>query len=595
MAGININALPPVVTPAMSDVFPIDQGSTTYQVSNTQMLSLYQTNATGTWNINISGNAATATSATTATTATTATNANNLLVTQVATNASFFPLFVGSSVTGNQAVDLGTGITFNPSTNTLTTTTFVGALTGNATSATTTTTATNATNTAITDDTTTNATMYPTWVTTTTGNLPHKVSSTKLTFNPSTSTLTATNFAGNATTATSATSATTATNATNAANVGTIATSTNASFFPLFVSSSTNGNQIPNLGTGLSFNPSTNNLSTTTFTGALVGNASTATSATSATTATTATNANNVATTQVSTNASFFPLFVASSTNGNQAADLGTGLIFNPSTNNLSTTTFTGALSGNATTSTTSTTATNATNVGITDDTTTNATMYPTWVTTTSGNLPEKISSSKLTFNPSTGVLTPVSIAPSAQAAALNMNTHQINNVSNGVASSDAATVGQLTNGTVTSVATGGLATGGTITTTGTVTVTAAVQSDMETATSTTTAVVPGVVKYHPGVIKGWAQATTGTTATTSYNVSSITDGGTGIATVNWTTGLSSSNGCHLAAPYLSASVVSIRVTSIGASTTQVVVTSVGTTPAVVDPTNYMVALLGDF
>ncbi len=56
--------------------------------------------------------------------------------------------------------------------------------------------ATAATNTTITDDTTTNATMYPTWVTTTTGNLPQKVSSTKLYFNPSTGILTATGFAG---------------------------------------------------------------------------------------------------------------------------------------------------------------------------------------------------------------------------------------------------------------------------------------------------------------------------------------------------------------------------------------------------------------
>lgn len=70
-------------------------------------------------------------------------------------------------------------------------------------------TATNATNTAITDDTTTNATMYPTWVTAATGNLPQKVSSSKLFFNPSTGTLTSTIFAGalsgNATTATTAT------------------------------------------------------------------------------------------------------------------------------------------------------------------------------------------------------------------------------------------------------------------------------------------------------------------------------------------------------------------------------------------------------
>jgi hypothetical protein len=63
-------------------------------------------------------------------------------------------------------------------------------------------------------------------------------------------------------------------------------------------------------------------------------------------TATTATNANNVATTQVSTNASFFPLFVASSTNGNQAVDLGTALTFNPSTGALSSTSFSGAGTG---------------------------------------------------------------------------------------------------------------------------------------------------------------------------------------------------------------------------------------------------------
>lgn len=49
---------------------------------------------------------------------------------------------------------------------------------------------------AITDDTTTNATMFPTWVTANTGNLPVKVSSTKVTFNPSTGMFTATGFTG---------------------------------------------------------------------------------------------------------------------------------------------------------------------------------------------------------------------------------------------------------------------------------------------------------------------------------------------------------------------------------------------------------------
>src|ERR1019366_3785106 len=52
--------------------------------------------------------------------------------TSVTTNASFYPLFVAST-SGSQVVDLGTGLTFNPSTNNLTTTTFTGALTGNVT------------------------------------------------------------------------------------------------------------------------------------------------------------------------------------------------------------------------------------------------------------------------------------------------------------------------------------------------------------------------------------------------------------------------------------------------------------------------------
>lgn len=71
---------------------------------------------------NLSGNA---------TTATTATNATNIAITAVSTNASFFPTFVSAS-SGNLPADVGAGLTFNPSTNTLTTTTFVGNLTGNA-------------------------------------------------------------------------------------------------------------------------------------------------------------------------------------------------------------------------------------------------------------------------------------------------------------------------------------------------------------------------------------------------------------------------------------------------------------------------------
>jgi hypothetical protein len=69
----------------------------------------------------------------------------------------------------------------------------------------------------------------------------------------------------------------------------------------------------------------------------------------------------------------------------------------------------------------TATNATNATNTGTTDDTTTATAVYPVWKTTTSGNLPEKVSSTKLSFVPSTGVLSATGFSGSgASLTALN-------------------------------------------------------------------------------------------------------------------------------------------------------------------------------
>jgi hypothetical protein len=59
-----------------------------------------------------------------------------------------------------------------------------------------------------------------------------------------------------------------------------------------------------------------------------------------------------------------------------------------------------------ASTATYSTGAGNSTNIGITDDTSTNATFYPVISSATTGNVAQKVSSTKLTFNPSTGLLT---------------------------------------------------------------------------------------------------------------------------------------------------------------------------------------------
>ena len=116
------------------------------------------------------------------------------------------------------------------------------------------------------------------------------------------------------------------------------------------------------------------------------------------------------------TNSTFYPLF-ANQTTGNLSTEYtsSTKFQYNPSTGVLTSTSFTGAgtgLTGTATSlsiggsSASATTATNATNVGITDDTSTNAVVYPVWVTASTGNLPSKVTSTKLKFNPSTGALT---------------------------------------------------------------------------------------------------------------------------------------------------------------------------------------------
>ena len=97
---------------------------------------------------------------------------------------------------GSTNISLGNTVTTVAGLTSVTSTAFVGALTGNADTATL---ATNATNTAITDNTSSSATWYPTLVSNSTGNLPITTSSSKLSFVPSTGTLSATTFSGAAT------------------------------------------------------------------------------------------------------------------------------------------------------------------------------------------------------------------------------------------------------------------------------------------------------------------------------------------------------------------------------------------------------------
>jgi hypothetical protein len=156
-------------------------------------------------------------------------------------------------------------------------------------------------------------------------------------------------------------------------------------------------------------------ISATTFT----GNATTATTATNATNATTAATATNLTITADTTNGSdHYLTFVPLSTTGNQGEKVSSNLKYKPSTNTLTAGTFSGALTGTATT------ATNSTNLAVTSDIASTSDHYLTFVPlSTTGNQGEKVSSN-LKYKPSTNTLT-------AGTFSGNLNTNSLINASN--------------------------------------------------------------------------------------------------------------------------------------------------------------------
>ncbi|MHB1179237.1 MAG: hypothetical protein ACYCZO_13000 [Daejeonella sp.] len=157
---------------------------------------------------------------------------------------------------------------------------FSGPLTGNATTSTTATTATNSINSAVTNDLSTTAVTYPTFVTTTPGNTGLRTSNANLSFVPGTGVLTARGFSGPLTGNVTGT-ATQAIDATNAANTAiTNDITTNALHYPTFVSASTGNLAHRTSSPNFTFNPNTGTLSAISFNGNLNGNANSATNVT---------------------------------------------------------------------------------------------------------------------------------------------------------------------------------------------------------------------------------------------------------------------------------------------------------------------------
>lgn len=214
--------------------------------------------------------------------------------------------------------------------------------------------------------------------------------------------------------------------------------------FPAFFNTASGTAQQPKYNASFGYNASTNALSATTFIGALTGNASTASDLSATLSAahggtgqTSVASAftsffESVATTlgdivyggasgapiRLAGNTTTTPQFLTSTGSAGLATaptwtgSSGSGSVCLTTSCSMTTPalgTPSAAVLTNASGTASSLTAGNATNTAITDDTSTSATMFPTWVTANTGNLPQKTTSTKLTFNPSTGVLSSTS------------------------------------------------------------------------------------------------------------------------------------------------------------------------------------------
>lgn len=117
-----------------------------------------------------------------------------------------------------------------------------------------------------------------------------------------------------------------------------------------------------------------------------------------------------------------------------------------------------------------------------------------------------------------------------------------------------------------------------------------ATQAQQETGSATNLIVSPGRQQYHASAAKGWCMATAAGVATVSYNVTSVTDTGTGNASIVWATDFSSGDYC----PVVSVSggtFLGVISTLAAGSTVVRCYTDAG---ADQDPTNYLVVAFGD-
>ena len=141
-----------------------------------------------------------------------------------------------------------------------------------------------------------------------------------------------------------------------------------------------------------------------------------------------------------STDETVYPIFVDGAT-GAQGAESDTGLTYNPSTGNLTSTTFTGNIVGNVTGNATS--ASTGTTVTVTANESTDELLYLAMVDGTSGSQAIEADSS-LQYNPSTGIITTTGFSGSG----VNLTALNASNIASGtIAAARVPTLNQNTTG----------------------------------------------------------------------------------------------------------------------------------------------------
>lgn len=131
----------------------------------------------------------------------------------------------------------------------------------------------------------------------------------------------------------------------------------------------------------------------------------------------------------------------------------------------------------------------------------------------------------------------------------------------------------------------------------------AATQAEMEAGTATDKYVTPQGVNWHPGVNKAWLKAGITGNLLASWNITSLTDTGTGVLTITIATDFSSVDYCvnvSVEATATTWAVANTRECHIRSATMAVgsvavdCVDNTATTSLVKDPTSWHVSMLGD-